>query len=212
MSPCILTSLTGLPSMRALPAVGKIIPISSLIVVLFPAPFGPSSPNTSLSCTCSVRPSSEAFLFRWRNPCAYSLLRFSVSIANEGMHLFLQACSLRQRALRGVVRQTTAPNRSALQLQHAKGIKSPSFRAVSPPFAQPRDRPAESRTASPPGGSGDEESLFVSWRFLLPDLHQLARWCGRRRHGRGLQRLRIPPVIQNSHLLHTRNRAPRPAK
>src|SRR5215468_5036712 len=107
MSRCTVTSLTRLPRIRALPAVGKIIPISSLIVVLFPAPFGPSSPNTSPSSTCIVRPSSEVFFFRWRNPCGYCFERFSVSIANKGMHLFLQACTQRQRASHCIVQQTT---------------------------------------------------------------------------------------------------------
>ena len=37
----------GWPRMEARPAVGKIRPSRSLIVVLLPDPFGPSSPKTS---------------------------------------------------------------------------------------------------------------------------------------------------------------------
>src|SRR5580693_2489826 len=88
MSMCISTSLIGLSRIRALPAVGKISPISSLIVVDFPAPFGPIKPNTSPISTCMFSPSSEVFFFRWRNPKGYSLVRFSVSIAKLGMFLF----------------------------------------------------------------------------------------------------------------------------
>src|SRR5579862_129914 len=111
----MLTSLTGLSSIRALPAVGKIIPISSLMVVLLPAPLGPSSPNTSPSCTCMVRPSSEVFFFRCRNPCGYSLARLSVSIAGEGIHLFLQACHQRQRKSQGIVRETATDKNEAMK-------------------------------------------------------------------------------------------------
>src|SRR5262249_27878377 len=122
MSRCMLTSLAGRPRMRAFPAVGKIIPISSLMVVLFPAPFGPSSPNASPSSTCMVRPSSEVFFFRCRNPCGYSFERFSVSMANEGMQLFLQAYRLRQRALECFVQNfaTRCMEEVTIQLRRAQ--------------------------------------------------------------------------------------------
>src|ERR1700738_1652731 len=89
MSRCMEISLMDLPRMRAVPAVGKIIPINSLMVVDFPAPFGPRNPNTSPSWTCMVRPCSEVFFFRCRNPNGYSLLRFSVSIAIPAMLLLV---------------------------------------------------------------------------------------------------------------------------
>src|SRR5207253_8577257 len=57
MSRCISTSLIGLPRIRALPAVGKISLISSLMVVDLPAPFGPIKPNTSPVSTCMFSPS-----------------------------------------------------------------------------------------------------------------------------------------------------------
>src|SRR6266446_497869 len=85
MSRCISTSLIGLPRIRALPAVGKIRPIRSLIVVDLPAPFGPIKPNTSLVSTCMFSPSSDVFFLRCKNPKGYSLVRFSISIAAPGM-------------------------------------------------------------------------------------------------------------------------------
>jgi len=70
---------------RALPAVGKMIPINNLIVVLFPAPFGPKNPNTSPSSTCMVKFSSDVLRFKWRNPYGYSFVRFCVSMAGAVM-------------------------------------------------------------------------------------------------------------------------------
>src|SRR5690349_17253565 len=93
MSRCISMSLTGLPRMRALPAVGKISRISSLMVVDFPAPFGPMNPKISPSSTCMFNPSSEVLFFRFRNPCGYSLVRFSVSMAGAVMNTFLAAAA-----------------------------------------------------------------------------------------------------------------------
>src|SRR5260370_266740 len=46
----------------------------------------------------------------------------------------------------------------------------------------------------------------------VPDVHQLRLPGCRRRHWYRLQVLRVPPVIQYSHLLHARNSAPRCAK
>src|SRR5216684_3552963 len=83
MSRCISTSLIGLPRIRALPAVGKISLISSLMVVDLPAPFGPIKPNTSPVSTCMFSPSRDVFFLRCRNPKGYSLVRFSTSIAQE---------------------------------------------------------------------------------------------------------------------------------
>src|ERR1700746_1990446 len=84
-------SLTGFPRMRALPAVGKISRISSLISVDLPAPLGPINPKISPSSTCMFNPSSEVLFFRFRNPCGYSLVRFSVSMAGAVMNIFLAA-------------------------------------------------------------------------------------------------------------------------
>ena len=46
------TSSIERPRTRAVPDVGKISPISSFIVVVFPAPFGPRNPKISPSSTC----------------------------------------------------------------------------------------------------------------------------------------------------------------
>src|SRR6266850_1736327 len=89
MSLCISTSLIGLPRIRAVPAVGKIKPRSSLIVVDFPAPLGPMKPNTSPVSTCIFSPSSEVFFCRCRNPNGYSFVRFSISIAKPVMGIVL---------------------------------------------------------------------------------------------------------------------------
>src|SRR5713226_1003869 len=89
MSRCISTSLIGLPRIRALPAVGKISPIRSLMVVDLPAPFGPIKPNTSPDSTCMFSPSSDVFFLRCKKPKGYSLVRFSISIAGLGMYSLL---------------------------------------------------------------------------------------------------------------------------
>src|SRR5437879_13654774 len=89
MPRCISTSLIGFPRIRALPAVGKINRISSLIVVDLPAPFGPTNPNTSPVSTCIFSPSSEVLFLRFKNPKGYSLVRFSISIAAFGMSSLL---------------------------------------------------------------------------------------------------------------------------
>src|SRR4029077_794077 len=74
-----------LPRIRAVPLVGKISRISSLMVVDFPAPFGPRKPNTSPVSTCILRFSSDFFFFRFRNPNGYSFVRFSISMAGVDM-------------------------------------------------------------------------------------------------------------------------------
>src|SRR5690242_10535923 len=86
MSWCISTSPMGLPRIRALPAVGKISPISNLMVVDLPAPFGPIKPNTSPISTCMLNPSSEVLFLRCKKPKGYSLVRSSISIAGSGMY------------------------------------------------------------------------------------------------------------------------------
>src|SRR5260370_14637060 len=89
MSRCISTSLIGLPRIRALPAVGKISLIRSLMAVDLPAPFGPINPNTSPVSTCMFKPSSDVLFLRFKNPKGYCLVRFSISIAASGMSLLL---------------------------------------------------------------------------------------------------------------------------
>src|SRR2546429_3911932 len=61
-------SLMGLPRIRAVPAVGKISLINNLMVVVFPAPFGPMNPKISPVSTCMFSPSSEFLFFRFKNP------------------------------------------------------------------------------------------------------------------------------------------------
>src|SRR3990170_3512547 len=55
--------------------------ISSLSVVLLPAPLGPRKPNTSPGSTDSVRPSRARYGRGRQNPTRKSLVRSSVSIA-----------------------------------------------------------------------------------------------------------------------------------
>ena len=68
MSLCISTSVIGRPRIFARPDVGKIIPMSSFIVVDFPAPLGPRNPNDSPSSIRIDKFSRERFVFRWRKP------------------------------------------------------------------------------------------------------------------------------------------------
>src|SRR5260370_11040216 len=89
MSRCISTSLMGFPRIRALPAVGKISLIRSLMAVDLPAPLGPINPNTSPVSTCMFKPSSDVLFLRFKNPKGYTLVKFSVSIAASRMSLLL---------------------------------------------------------------------------------------------------------------------------
>ena len=57
----------GASKMNAFPPVGKMSPMSILMVVVLPAPFGPTKPKISPSFTESVR-SSTAWTRRRRTP------------------------------------------------------------------------------------------------------------------------------------------------
>src|SRR6266404_5636437 len=78
MSRCLSTSLIGFPRIRALPAVGKISRISSLIVVDLPAPFGPINPNTSPVFTCIFSPSSEVLFLNLKKRTSLEGLNMQV--------------------------------------------------------------------------------------------------------------------------------------
>src|SRR5215469_15198554 len=84
-------SLMGWPKIRAVPAVGKISLINNLMAVVFPAPFGPMNPKISPVSTRMFSPSSDLLFFRFKKPCGYSLVKFSVSIAGAVMSPFLAA-------------------------------------------------------------------------------------------------------------------------
>src|SRR5713226_6963514 len=81
------TSSMDLPRMRAVPEVGKIMRISYLMVVDFPAPLGPRKPKTSPVSTCMLKSSRDFFFLRWRKPNGYSFDRFRISMAGVGMVL-----------------------------------------------------------------------------------------------------------------------------
>src|SRR5260370_10114796 len=115
MSRCISTSLIGFPRIRALPAVGKISRISSLIVVDLPAPFGPINPNTSPVSTCIFSPSSEVLFLRFKNPKGYSLVRFSISIAASGMSSLLASRASPSIAQQKIVRGEKIQRRKQLR-------------------------------------------------------------------------------------------------
>src|SRR5712691_2731060 len=172
MSRCISTSLIGLPRIRALPAVGKISLISSLMVVDLPAPFGPIKPNTSPVSTCMFSPSRDVFFLRCKNPKGYSLVRFSISIARPGMPSLLAS-----RARPSIPQQEDVCGEKIQRRQQLR---------LDPPK------------------SG------VAWD--VPDLHQFRLRGCRRGHRHRLEVLRVEPVVQNAHLLHARNRAPRRAE
>src|SRR5688572_10954333 len=68
--------------MRAAPAVGKISCMSSLSVVVLPAPFGPRKPNTSPRPTCRSSRSSATYGLLRQNPTEQCLVSPSVRIAS----------------------------------------------------------------------------------------------------------------------------------
>src|SRR5260370_18490131 len=126
MSRCISTPVIGLPRIRALPAVGKISLIRSLMVVDFPAPFGPIKPNTSPVSTCMFSPSSDVFFFRCKNPKGYSLVRFSISIAAPGMSSLLASRGLPSIAQQEDVRGEKIQRRQQLESNRLKsGVAAP---------------------------------------------------------------------------------------
>src|SRR5258708_5781284 len=120
MSRCISTSLIGLPRIPALPAVGQISLIRRLMVVDLPAPFVPINPNTSPVSTCMFSPSRDVFFLRCKNPKGYSLVRFSISIAEPGMPSLLAS-----RACPSITQQEDVcgekiERRQQLRLDHPK--------------------------------------------------------------------------------------------
>src|SRR6266851_10146058 len=141
MSRCISTSLIGLPRIRALPAVGKISLISSLIVVDLPAPFGPINPNTSPVSTCIFSPSSDVLFLRFKNPKGYSLVRFSISIAASGMSSLLASRASPSIAQQKIVRGEKIQRRKQLRyggckIRNRRGL--PQF-APAPLVALPSE-------------------------------------------------------------------------
>src|SRR6266516_1398208 len=87
---CIGSRRTLNPPTEASPSVMSVRPVSSLIIVVLPAPFGPRSPKTVPSAT---------FRLTWSTAVSfpYTFVRFSVTMASLAMvHLF----SLRQNAQR----------------------------------------------------------------------------------------------------------------
>src|SRR5258706_924718 len=139
MSRCLSTSLIGFPRIRALPAVGKISRISSLIVVDLPAPFGPINPNTSPVFTCIFSPSSEVLFLRFKNPKGYSLVRFSISIAASGMSSLLASRASPSIAQQKIVHGEKIQRRKQLRYGGCKKkenlARGPTYPA--PPPARP---------------------------------------------------------------------------
>src|SRR5260370_3479527 len=133
MSRCISTSLIGFPRIRALPAVGKISRISSLIVVDLPAPFGPINPNTSPVSTCIFSPSSEVLFLRFKNPKGYSLVRFSISIAACGMSSLLASRASTSIAQQKIVHGEKIQRRKQLRYGGCKNNKRRGLSHFSPP-------------------------------------------------------------------------------
>src|SRR5262245_13129638 len=67
-------SSTGRPNTRALPAVGRVMPSSTLMVVVLPAPLRPRKPKIEPAGTCRSTPRSASTL-------SYALRRPFVSMA-----------------------------------------------------------------------------------------------------------------------------------
>src|SRR5690606_35487935 len=79
---------TSTPRMHAVPAVGRSKPTSILIVVDFPAPFGPRKPKNSPSATCKLSSLTATF-------SANCLVKPIVSIAQfKGSLLLLNSLNL----------------------------------------------------------------------------------------------------------------------
>src|SRR5258707_8661840 len=133
MSRCIATSLIGFPRTRALPAVGKMSRISSLIVVDLPAPFGPINPNTSPVFTCIFSPSTDVLFFRFKNPKGYSLVRFSISIAASGMSSLLASRDSQSIAQQKIVHGEKIQRRKQLRYGGLQNKKQPRPPRRSPP-------------------------------------------------------------------------------
>ena len=62
----VVSWTTSWPITRAVPLVGSSSVISILIVVVLPAPFGPSSPNSSPGCTSKLTPRTAGTSSRLR--------------------------------------------------------------------------------------------------------------------------------------------------
>src|SRR5712691_9908333 len=74
-------SLRGFPRISARPEVGNTSCISSLSVVVLPAPLGPRKPKTSPASTSSVRRSSARYGRLRQKPTVKSLLSSRVASA-----------------------------------------------------------------------------------------------------------------------------------
>src|SRR5580765_3856191 len=70
------------PRIVADPEVGKMIPISSLSVVVLPAPLGPRKPNVSPVSTVRFSDFNAGRRFFFQKPTAYSLVRLLISMAS----------------------------------------------------------------------------------------------------------------------------------
>src|SRR5260370_515958 len=146
MSRCISTLLIGLPRIRALPAVGKISPISSLMVVDLAAPFRTLKPSTSPVPTCMFSPSSDVFFLRCRNPKGYSLVNFSISIAEPGLPTSFTSGTRRITAmLRGPVDQPVLANVQVTRPRTAAPVVFFPTRYVMLEFVESRKRPLPQR-------------------------------------------------------------------
>src|SRR5204862_807581 len=75
-------SRKSLPRIVADPEVGKMIPISSLNVVVLPAPLGPRKPNVSPVSTVRFSDFNAGRRFFFQKPTAYSLVRLLISMAS----------------------------------------------------------------------------------------------------------------------------------
>src|SRR3954468_8415155 len=93
----------------ARPPVGRASVVSTRSVVVFPAPFGPSSPKIEPRRTAKLRPSTARVSER---PRPYVLTRFSTRIATSVMNTPDRA-ALRAAAVRIEQRTLDTPRRAA---------------------------------------------------------------------------------------------------
>ena len=83
------SATTSWPSTRAVPEVGSSSVMSILIVVVLPAPLGPSRPKSSPRSTSNEIPrtASTSFFAPRRSPVRATYVRVSASTSMTGMRL-----------------------------------------------------------------------------------------------------------------------------
>src|ERR687886_1517175 len=159
------SSTTSWPRTRAEPEVGIRSVISILIVVVFPAPFGPSKPKSSPSPTSKLTPrtASTSFERRRSTPVVVRYVRCRPSASITATHETLvpltagpfsleNGCDERLRRLRGGRRRAARQRRHRARAHDDRLVGQ--LRAARPARDPLRARPVAAAPARrPPGGA-----------------------------------------------------------